>query len=451
MLHLIRQDFGSDFVWGAATSAYQIEGSPRAHGAGPSNWHEFAHVEGRIEGGHHGDVACDHYRRSSEDVHLMSDLGIQAYRFSVSWSRIMPAGTGRVNPSGIDFYQRLVDDLLAAGIQPYLTLFHWDLPASLEHRGGWLHPQSPRWFADYAEVVARALGDRVSHWCTLNEPWVIANHGYVEGIHPPGKQDVHAFCRAVHHLLLAHQEATAALRAANVPQVSVAVNLTPQHPQTDSNADVQAATYRHAYVNRLFLDPLFRGQYPTELRRCFGRASDVWREDQLDCERGGIDCLGINYYLRNVVAFDPHGLVKAREVQLPGVARTSMGWEVYPEGLQEILLWVRATYGDLPLLITENGAAFEDEQLEQDLVIDQDRIRYLQQHLIAVAAAIRAGINLRGYFVWSLMDNFEWSCGYSKRFGIVRVDPSTQQRHPKASAHFYRDWIQDADASRVLR
>lgn len=436
-----RSIFPDDFVWGTATSAYQIEGSPLADGAGPSNWHEFAHTPGRIFENQHGDTACDHYRRWREDVRLIRELGVGAYRFSIAWARVFPEGRGHVNSHGLAFYDRLVDALLEANIQPHATLFHWDLPMALEREGGWLNPHAPTWFADYAQTVVSLLADRVTSWCTINEPWVIANHGYVDGIHPPGRRNLGEFPVVVRHLLLAHQEATHVSRAAGANNVGLVVNLTPQHAWSDSAEHTAAAARCHAYVNRLFLDPVLLGRYPDEVKQMFSDEGMSWPEDQLDCQRGSIDFLGVNYYLRNVVRAAMAKPTRAEEFIVPDRPRSAMGWEIYPEGLTDILCWVKQTYGDFPVYVTENGVALDDPPPINGTIQDDGRISYLRQHFAAAAAAIEKGVDLRGFFVWSLMDNFEWSFGYSKRFGIVHVDPNTQQRSPKASARFYSRWI----------
>ncbi|MEX2170747.1 MAG: GH1 family beta-glucosidase [Pirellulales bacterium] len=439
--------FPSDFVWGAATSAYQIEGSPMADGAGASIWHRFAHTPGRIADGDHGDVACDHYRRFADDIRLMSELGIKSYRFSISWSRVLPEGTGRPNAGGLDFYARLVDMLLRYDIRPFATLYHWDLPAALEDRGGWAYPDAPSWFADYARLMYRELGDRVPMWATINEPWVIMDLGYVSSLHAPGRQDRAEAAAVSHNLLRAHSAAVAAYRAECDQQIGLVVNLVPIEPATDLEADRSAARRMDAYLNRHFLDPALLGKFPEELPEMFGADWPTMSTDELHRIRAPIDFLGINYYLRLVVADDPcGGPPRARIVTSPNCPRTGLGWEIYPEGLTEILLWVREHYGELPLYITENGAAFEDHVQPNGGINDPSRVEYLKHHLNAAAEAIESGVNLQGYFVWSLLDNFEWQHGYSQRFGIVHVDFATQRRTPKASARFYADAIRSRGA-----
>lgn len=440
--------FPDDFLWGAATSAYQIEGSPLADGAGPSNWHRFAHTPGRILTGETGDVACDHYHRFTDDVRLMRELGLQAYRFSISWSRVLPEGRGRVNPKGLDFYRRLADALLEHGIQPFATLYHWDLPAALDDRGGWLNRSTAGWFADYAQTLFRALDDRIQHWLTLNEPWVVVDGGYVHGVHPPGHHNLAEAPWAAHHLLLAHALAVEAYRAEGRHRIGLAVNLEPKYPTSEHPAD-QAATARAlAYVNRLFLDPLFLGAYPRRLADIFGPLWPKFPEADLARIRQPLDFLGINYYSRSVVRDDPAAPPdRASRVRQNQNLHNSLDWEVYPQGLIDTLRWVNNRYGDLPLYITENGACFEDPHPVSGQVEDPARLTYLRGHLQAARAAMQEGVNLRGYFVWSLLDNFEWTFGYSKRFGIVHVDFATQRRTPKASARFYRQVIHSRGAA----
>lgn len=436
-----RSAFPAGFLWGAATSAYQVEGSPLADGAGPSMWHLFAHQPGRTFQGQTGDVACDHYRRWREDVALMRELGLNAYRFSVSWSRVLPEGRGHVNRAGLDFYARLVDALLAAGIAPNLTLYHWDLPAALAERGGWLNADVAGWFADYAGVVAKALGDRVAMWATLNEPWVVMDAGYVHGVHAPGVCDPGTAPRVAHNLLRAHGAGVQALRAAGARQAGIVLNLEPKVAATDRPADVAAAARGDAYMNRWFIEALTLGRYPGELRGLFAAWPDFPASD-FDLIREPLDWLGINYYTRGVVRHDPTAPVPhIVPVRQPGSVYTDLDWEVCPRALTDLLLWVKARTS-LPLYITENGAAFpEPDTAPPDGLDDPARVDYLRGHLRAASAAVARGVDLRGYFVWSLLDNYEWAAGYAKRLGIVHVDHATQARTWKASARFYRDVI----------
>ena len=442
-------EFPADFLWGAATSAYQVEGSPLADGAGPSIWHRFAHTAGLTANGDTGDVACDHYRRYAEDVRLMRELGLNAYRFSVSWSRVYPEGTGAVNPRGVAFYDRLVDALLEAHIQPCVTLYHWDLPAALDDRGGWLNPDVAHWFADYAGTVVRALGDRVPLWSTLNEPWVVMDGGYHFGALAPGHRNLFEAPRVSHNLLRAHGQGVLAARAAGARQVGLVVNLEPKYPASEEPADLEAARRADAYMNRQYLDPVFRGEYPPELIEMFGGAWPRLRAADFDVIRTPIDFLGINYYTRGVMRDAPGALpLRADRVPQRQHLTTETGWEVFPEALDAVLAWVHARYGGIPLYITENGAAFYDAPHAIDgAVEDPLRVAYYRWHLRAVRQAMARGIPVRGYFAWSLLDNFEWSLGYAKRFGIVHVNFDTQERTPKSSAHFYRDVIRTRGAA----
>jgi beta-glucosidase len=436
--------FPDSFLWGASTSAYQIEGSPLADGAGPSIWQRFAHSPGRTTNGDTGDVACDHYRRFRDDVKLMSELGLQAYRFSISWSRVLPNGTGAVNQKGLDFYEQLVDALLAANIRPSATLFHWDLPAALDDRGGWLNRDVADWFGEYASIVYARLGDRVPMWATLNEPWVVTDGGYLHGALAPGHRNLFEAPIASHNLLRAHGRGVQAFRAeARTGQIGLVVNLEPKDPATKSAADKAAAQRGDAYMNRQYLDPVFKGRYPDEMREIFGEAWPDFPAEDFKLIGQKIDFLGINYYTRGVVRDDPTALpVRIAYVRQPEHAYTETGLEVHPPSLTRTLLWVTERYGRMPLYITENGAAFYDAPHAIDgQVNDPLRIWYYREHLKAAREALRQGADLRGYFAWSLLDNYEWSLGYSKRFGIVHVNYETQERTPKQSARFYSEVI----------
>jgi len=433
--------FPEGFLWGCATSAYQIEGSPLADGAGPSIWQRFAHTPGRTHNGDTGDVACDHYNRYADDVALMQSLGMQAYRFSIAWSRILPAGTGSVNAAGLDFYDRLVDALCERGISPIITLYHWDLPAALDDCGGWLNPDIASWFADYATIVYRRFDDRVRRWATLNEPWVVADGGYLHGALAPGHRNRFEAPIASHHLMRAHGAAVQAYRAVGRNQIGLVVNLEPQTPATQAPADLAAANRVDAYMNRQYLDPALLGRYPDEMTEIFGEAWPRWPDRDLALIRQPIDFLGINYYTRSVRRHDDAASawpLHASVVRQPSSTYTETSWEVYPRAFTELLTWVRERYGELPIYIMENGAAFYDPPVaEHHRVHDPLRVSYLRSHLRAVHAAIQHGVDVRGYMVWSLLDNLEWSLGFSKRFGIVHVDFATQQRTPKDSARYY--------------
>lgn len=431
--------FAPGFLWGCATSAYQIEGSPLADGAGASIWHRFAHTPGRVLDAETGDVACDHYRRCAEDVELMAELGLGAYRFSIAWSRVLPQGTGRVNVAGLDFYERLVDRLLSKGIEPMATLYHWDLPAALDDRGGWLNREVAHWFAEYAEIVFRRLDDRVKLWTTLNEPWVVTDGGYLHGTLAPGHRNFYEAPLVAHHLLLAHAAAVQAYRASGRHRIGLVVNIEPKYPASSGEADLAATRRADAYMNRLFLDPALLGRYPDEMPEIFGAAWPSWPPEDLARIRQPLDYVGLNYYTRSIVKHEDEAWpLRASAVRQKQRTHTETGWEVYPQGLTDALSWIKDRYGNPPVYVTENGAAFYDPPcVEGALLQDPLRVDYLRQHIQAVRAAIARGVDVRGYFAWSLLDNFEWAHGYSKRFGLVHVNFATQQRTPKASARYY--------------
>lgn len=432
-------EFPEGFLWGAATAAYQIEGSPLAHGAGPSIWDRFVHTPGAMLDGDTGEVACDHYRRYGDDVALMRRLGMGAYRFSIAWKRILPAGKGAVNPAGLDFYDRLVDALLENGIEPMATLYHWDLPAALDELGGWLNPDSAKWFADYAAVMFRKLDGRVKSWATLNEPWVITDGGYLHGVLAPGHKSLFEAPIASRNLMRSHGAAVQAYRAEGRHNIGLVVNIEPKYPASDNPADLAAVRRADAYMNRQYLDPVFLGRCPDEMAEIFGPAWRDWPAEDFALIGQPIDFLGINYYTRRVTRADLTSWpVRAGGVRQTRATHTEVGWEVFAQGLTDTLLWVKQRYGDIPLYVTENGAAFFDPPMATDgRVQDPLRVDYLRSHLKACHAAIAQGVDLRGYMVWSLLDNLEWALGYSKRFGVVHVDFETQARTPKDSALFY--------------
>ncbi|GAB3802402.1 GH1 family beta-glucosidase [Micromonospora zhanjiangensis] len=449
--------FPDGFLWGVATAAYQIEGAAAEDGRGPSIWDTFSHTPGRVIEGHTGDVACDHYHRSADDVRLMADLGVSSYRFSVSWPRIQPDGSGAVNQAGLDFYRRLVDDLLAHDIEPWLTIYHWDLPQALEDAGGWPARDTAARFADYAQLLQSALGDRVRYWTTLNEPWCSAFLGYGSGVHAPGRRDAAASVRAGHHLMLGHGLAVQAMRAIRPEnQYGVTLNLYAVSPQSDSAADADAARRIDGMANRFFLDPVLRGQYPADVLGDLRQVSDFGhvRDGDLAVISTPLSMFGINYYTRYVVAAadpdierepygrDPSAFPGSEDVQFVsrGVPVTDMDWEIDAPGLLETLQRVHREYTKLPLYVTENGAAFPDKVID-GTVDDQDRLAYFDEHLRACQEAITSGVPLRGYFAWSLMDNYEWAWGYTKRFGLVHVDYESQRRTPKSSAKWYAEVI----------
>jgi beta-glucosidase len=437
--------FPHDFVWGAATAAYQIEGGVNEDGRGASIWDTFSHTPGKTDNGDTGDVACDHYHRWREDVRLIQELGLQAYRLSIAWPRIVPQGTGQVNQRGLDFYDRLVDALLEANITPFITLYHWDLPQALQDRGGWANRDTVDAFAEYADVVARQLGDRVQHWITHNEPWVVSFIGNYEGRHAPGIQNLPTALQVSHHLLLSHGRAVPILRANSAnAQVGITLNLAPARAASDTPDDHQAATRADGYQNRWFLDPLFGRGYPADMLALYGDRFPSVSADDLQAIAAPIDFLGINYYFpvftrAAATGAEPLGFAQLgrHELAARGYEITEMGWPVVPDGLSELLTRVHRDYQPPAIYITENGAAFPD-QVVNNSVDDPRRVAYLHDHFLAARKAIDGGVPLRGYFVWSLMDNFEWGFGYSKRFGIVYVDYQTQTRIPKTSARWYQ-------------
>jgi beta-glucosidase len=433
-------EFPKGFLWGAATSSYQIEGAWDEDGKSESIWDRFTHMPGHILDGSTGDVADDHYHRWREDVALLAELGMKAYRFSISWPRILPNGYGRSNLAGLDFYSRLVDELLAHDIQPLVTLYHWDLPQVLQDRGGWPARATAQAFTDYAEAVARRLGDRVKMWATHNEPWVTAFLGYQVGVHAPGHQNTEEALRATHHLLLSHGWAVPVIRRDSPgSQVGIVLNLSPQVPASSSAADVKAARLADAGLNRLFADPLAGRPYPEELQERSPMPVELVQPDDMRTIATPIDFLGVNFYFRNVIRSQdvPEERNQEREV-FENQEHTEMGWEVHPEALYELLVRLKREYAFPAYYITENGAAYADKVGPGDTVDDPRRVAYYRGHLEQCARAIGEGVPLRGYFAWSLMDNFEWAAGYTKRFGIVYVDYETQQRIPKTSARWYQ-------------
>jgi beta-glucosidase len=434
--------FPKNFLWGTATAAYQIEGAWNEGGRGPSIWDDFSHRRGTVCNGDTGDLACKHYHRMEEDVDLMAELGYRAYRFSVSWPRILPEGAGAVNEEGMDFYDRLVDRLRERGIRPFVTLYHWDLPSRLQSEGGWYNRETARHFAEYGLRVAERLGDRVEDWITLNEPWIVTVAGHVMGIHAPGKKRPFSAFRVAHNLLLAHGLSVDALRSAfSGARVGISHALSPVYSY---RIDREGGDVRRAeeIMNLLWLDPVFGKGYPPGIRRF------VERQNRGNIEKGDmeiisrpIDFLGINNYHRHVVkpALRPLYSFRPVEPRYEGARYTEMGWELYPEGLREIVLQVSRRYGRLPIYITENGAAFDD-RLEEDGIHDQERIEFLRSYLMELHRAIAEGADVRGYFVWSFMDNFEWNLGYAKRFGLVHVDfEGAMERRVKDSGRWYAD------------
>ncbi|MGW5242220.1 GH1 family beta-glucosidase [Monashia sp. NPDC004114] len=443
------------FTFGVATAAYQIEGAVHEDGRGPSIWDTFSHTPGRVFGGDTGDVACDHYHRYADDVALMRDLGVDSYRLSVAWPRVQPDGTGPINQAGLDFYSRLVDTLLDNGIEPAITLYHWDLPQPLEDQGGWTVRDTARRFADYSAVVAAALGDRVHRWITLNEPWCSSMLGYSIGVHAPGRREGEGAVAAAHHLLLGHGLAVPAIRTADPrAQVGITLNLQPVTAASDSPQDRAAADRFLMNANLLFTDPVLAGRYPDLAREVYAPITDFsfLQPDDLTTIAAPLDFLGVNYYFPSDIAQGPYAVddpsqrtaadLGAEPVVADDAERTAMGWPVEADGLYRLLTWLKATYPSLPpIYITENGRAVDDVVDPDGHVHDADRVRYLDDHLHAVSRARRDGVDVRGYYCWSLLDNFEWAEGYAKRFGVVYVDYATQQRIPKDSFTWYRDLI----------
>jgi len=450
-----RSDLPDEFVVGTATASYQIEGATREDGRGESIWDTFARVPGAIADGSTGDVADDHYHRSAEDVALMGDLGFDAYRFSIAWPRIQPDGTGSPNRAGVDFYRRLAESLLQRGVTPWATLYHWDLPQALEDRGGWLERDTALRFADYAAHVADQLGDLVSDWITLNEPWCSAFLGYASGHHAPGRTVGSRSAHAAHHLLLGHGHALEALRASDsTARVGTTLNLYAVQPAGDTDGDADAARRIDGLSNRLFLEPVLRGAYPADVLDDLGEAewfAENATEDDLRRISAPIDFLGINYYSRHTVASGSTPAAESPASAYPGSDHvrfvktgapvTQMGWEIHPDGMIDVLRMAHDLAPELPLYITENGAAYPDRVNAEGAVEDPERVDYLQAHFEAARDAVAEGLPLRGYFIWSLMDNWEWAWGYSRRFGIVHVDYATQKRTPKRSARWVADFL----------
>ena len=438
----LAQRFAPGFVWGVATSAFQIEGATREDGRGDSIWDEFCRRPGTIRDGSSGEPACDHYHRSDADVDLIADLGIPSYRFSIAWPRVQPQGRGAWNDKGFTFYRRLVDRLLERGIAPHLTLYHWDLPQSLQECGGWTHRDTAARFAEYAVEVGRRLGGHAASISTLNDPWVIATLGHETGLFAPGMRSRRAAMQAAHHLLLGHGLAMQALRALGLrAPLGIVLNQSPVHPATDSDADRAHARLEDGLTVRWYMDPLFAGGYPVDVLAHLGADAPPVQDGDLATIGQPIDFLGINYYTRSIA-----GDAVAAATLRAGSETTAMGWEVHPQGLTELLCRIHRDYRLPPVYIMENGAAFDDRP-QDGRVRDTDRVRYLRTHLAALRAAVDAGVDVRGYFVWSLLDNFEWAEGYAKRFGIVYVDYATQARTPKDSALWYRRFV--AEASRA--
>lgn len=445
--------FAKQFIFGTATAAYQIEGAVEEDGRGASIWDTFSHRKGKIKDQHNGDIACDHYHKFKQDIALMAELGVDAYRLSIAWPRIIPQGTGAVNQAGLDYYSELIDCLLEAGITPYVTLFHWDMPQALDDKyQGFLSRQAAYDFAEYVAVVVQALGDRVKNWITLNEPWEHGFFGYVTGKHAPGKIKPWRFLTVMHNQFLAHGLAVEKIRA-HCPDAEVGITLsfTPIYPVSRSEKDQQASNIANELINKITLEPLLKGRYPEQLWRKFGWFQPKVEAGDWQIIQQAVDFIGINNYSREFAYYTPwlpilNAWVEGQD-ELPdsdfvreGVQYTSMGWEVYPQGLADVLTWFREEYGNPKVYITENGAAFNDKVVAGE-VKDDKRIDFLKQYMQAAKQAIDLGSNLHGYFVWTLLDNFEWAAGYDKQFGLIHVDHKTQQRTVKNSGWWYQQLI----------
>jgi beta-glucosidase len=438
---IARADYPRDFIWGAATSSYQIEGAAFTDGREASIWDTFSRVPGKVRNGDNGNIACDHYNRLEEDLDLMSDMGLGAYRFSVAWPRVLPGGRGRVNQKGLDFYERLIDGLLERHIEPWLTLYHWDLPQALEDAGGWPARDTVHAFAEYTDVVSGRFGDRVKRWITHNEPWCTAFLGYGNGYFAPGISDQQLAVQASHHLLLSHGLAVPIIRQnASGAQVGITLNLWPIHAASDSPEDRQAARRYDGFSNRWYLDPIYGRGYPSDMLEIYGDAAPNVQDGDLETIAAKTDFLGVNYYVRMVVKHAPNAFPLRAETIKPEGEHTDFGWEVYPDGLRELLTRLHTEYPVNALYVTENGACYDDA-LVNGQVQDAKRTRYLEQHLTSGLQAVQHGVPYKGYFAWSLMDNFEWAEGYARRFGLVHVDFQTQQRTLKQSGRWYAGFL----------
>jgi beta-glucosidase len=434
-----RNQFPKNFVWGAATSSYQIEGSTQVDGRGQSIWDTFAATPGKTRNGENGDPGCDHYNRWASDLDLMKDMGLEAYRFSVAWPRVIPNGRGQVNEKGLAFYERLVDGLLERGITPWLTLYHWDLPQALEDKGGWPNRDTVHAFEEYAQLLSGRLGDRVKHWITHNEPWCTAFLGYGIGQFAPGLADKKLELQTAHHLLLSHGLSVPIIRAnSKDAQVGMAPNLWPIYPASDSSEDELAATRMDGFANRWYLDPIYGRGYPQDMLEAYAQVLPKIHDGDLEKIAAPTDFLGVNYYIRHVVKHSSNE--SGLEMVQTDLERTDMGWEIYPDGLRELMVRLNNDYPVKSLIITESGACFDDTLVEGQ-INDEGRRKYLERHLESSLTAIQEGAPLDGYFAWSLMDNYEWAEGYARRFGLVHVDFETQERTIKKSGLYYRNFL----------
>ncbi len=444
-------NFPKDFLWGTATAAFQIEGAVNEDGRGESIWDRFSHTPGKVYRNQNADIACDHYHRYREDIRLMKNVGLRSYRFSIAWSRIFPAGGGKLNIPGLDFYQRLVDDLLADEIVPMITLYHWDLPQSLQDKGGWANRDTVKYYLDYAAAMFDKLADRVQLWITHNEPWVTSFMGHDSGVHAPGTRDRQTALQVSHHLLLSHAGAVELFDEyrGTDSRIGITLNIAPAYPDTDSPEDELAARYYDGYQNRWFLNPLFRGSYPQDMAEVYQRhynAPAVKPEDLDAFSKSRIDFLGVNYYMRKILRrpLTREELFTEVRPDYQGARFTEMDWEIYPDGLYSLLTRIQREYDPPAIYITENGIACPDRIDAEGRIQDDGRIDFLRSHFRAAQRAMQEGVKLKGYYVWSLIDNFEWAYGFSKRFGIAYVDYGSQARILKASAHWYRQVIADS-------
>lgn len=438
--------FPKDFIWGTATAAYQIEGAYKEDGRGESIWDRFSHIPGNVFKGHTGDVACDHYNRVEEDVKLLKEIGVKSYRFSISWPRIFPEGRGEVNQSGLEFYKKLIYLLLQNDITPAVTLYHWDLPQKLQDIGGWANPEVADYFVEYAKLMFKELGDLVPIWITHNEPWVVSILGNAWGVHAPGLKDYKTALLVAHNILVSHGRAVRAYRDMGLKgRIGITLNLGPVYPATDSEEDRLAARIEDGFLNRWFLDPVLKGSYPTDMVDFYrekGLLPD-FNEEDLKIINEPTDFLGINNYSRNVMKYNREGYPFPSNLVSTDNDKTEMGWEIYPEGLYDLLTRLHRDYDGVEIMITENGAAFNDIVNREGKVEDDNRLDYIHNHLSSCHRAIEAGVNLTGYYVWSFLDNFEWAEGYAKRFGITYVNYETQERILKKSGHWYSEVIKN--------
>jgi beta-glucosidase len=432
--------FPDGFIWGAATAAYQIEGACNEDGKGASIWDRYSHTPGRIANGDTGDVACDSYHRWQDDIRLMKEMGLNAYRFSLSWPRILPQGRGEVNQAGIDFYSRFIDALLENGIEPFVTLYHWDLPQAIQDAGGWLNRRTIDWFGEFAAVCYKAFGDRVRYWMTINEPNVVAYCGFISAEHAPGVQDRATGLQVCHHVLLAHAEAVRVGRELlpKNAKIGVVPNIDHVYPLTQSRADRELAEEQWMEGTGWYTEPLLKGRYPANIMKKYQTMgiAPIILDGDLEKIAVPTDFLAVNFYFSSVVGIDAKGQAYSPSREIP---QTGLGWPVYPNGLRDMLIHVKERYGEFPIYLTENGAAYPDKIGLDGRVHDAERVEYLRGHIAAIYEAIQSGVDVRGYFVWSLMDNFEWARGYAARFGLAYTDYETQRRIVKDSGKFYAE------------